>query len=53
MSTAMGARSPELLADGLQLLLEGTYGSGQLFGKDGPARSLVAVAELLIDAATR
>jgi AcrR family transcriptional regulator len=50
MAEAMGASSPETLADGLQLLLEGTYASGQLFGRDGPARSLVAVAERLIDA---
>lgn len=53
MATAMGARSPAVLADGLQLLLEGTYGSGQVFGKDGPARSLVATAALLIDASVR
>lgn len=50
MAEAMGARSPETLADGLQLLLEGTYASGQLFGRDGPARSLTAVARGLIDA---
>jgi AcrR family transcriptional regulator len=53
MCEAMGAKSPEVLADGLLLLLEGTYASGQLFGKQGPARSLVAVAEQLIDASLR
>ncbi|MDG2539905.1 TetR/AcrR family transcriptional regulator [Dyella jiangningensis] len=53
MCDAMGAKSPEVLADGLLLLLEGTYASGQLFGKQGPARSLVTVAEQLIDASLR
>jgi AcrR family transcriptional regulator len=53
MCESMGARSPEVLADGLLLLLEGTYASGQLFGKQGPARSLVAAAEQLIDASLR
>ncbi|WP_114241152.1 TetR/AcrR family transcriptional regulator [Dyella sp. C9] len=53
MSAAMGAKQPELLADGLLLLLEGTYASGQLFGPGGPARSLVEVANQLIDATLR
>lgn len=53
MCESMGARSPEVLADGLLLLLEGTYASGQLFGRQGPARSLVAAAEQLIDASLR
>jgi len=53
MSEAMGAKQPEILADGLLLLLEGTFASGQLFGRQGPARSLVAVAEQLIDASLR
>lgn len=50
LSTAMGAKNPALLADGLLLLLEGTYASGQLFGSHGPAQSLVKVANQLIDA---
>jgi AcrR family transcriptional regulator len=50
IAEAMGARQPAQLADGLLLLLEGTYASGQLFAGEGPARSLVAVAEQLIDA---
>ncbi|WP_130618730.1 TetR/AcrR family transcriptional regulator [Dyella amyloliquefaciens] len=53
MCASMGAKLPEQLADGLLLLLEGTFASGQLFGKQGPARSLVAVAEQLIDASLR
>ena len=47
---ALGADDPDVLGDGLLLLLEGAYTSGQLFGKGGPARSLVKVAERLIDA---
>ncbi|GAB2792288.1 TetR/AcrR family transcriptional regulator [Dyella kyungheensis] len=50
LSTAMGAKHPALLADGLLLLLEGTYASGQLFGAHGPAGSLVKIANQLIDA---
>jgi len=53
MCKAMGAKSPEPLADGLLLLMEGAFASGQLFGPDGPARSLVAVADSLIEAALR
>jgi len=50
LAAAMGAKQPELLADGLLLLLEGTYASGQMFGAHGPAQSLVKIANQLIDA---
>ncbi|MDY0884518.1 TetR/AcrR family transcriptional regulator [Dongia soli] len=50
MARDMGARDPDTLGDGLQLLLEGTYASGQLFGDDGPASVLAEIAERLIDA---
>ena len=50
MAKAMGATQPDLLGDGLLLLIEGAYSSGQLFGKAGPARSLVELADRLIDA---
>ena len=53
MAKAMGARDPQVLGDGLLLLIEGTFASGQLFGKGGPARVLVAMAERLIDASVR
>jgi AcrR family transcriptional regulator len=53
LSTAMGAREPALLADGLLLLLEGTYASGQMFGAKGPAESLTRIANQLIDASLR
>lgn len=53
ISTAMGAKDPSTLADGLLLLLEGTYASGQMFGPQGPAQSLAKIAGQLIDASLR
>ncbi|WNL46208.1 TetR/AcrR family transcriptional regulator [Dyella sp. BiH032] len=50
MCGAMGARDPDELADGLLLLIEGSYVSGQTFGEGGPARVLGAAARCLIDA---
>jgi AcrR family transcriptional regulator len=50
MARGMGARDPEVLGDGLQLLMEGAYASSQLLGEDGPARSLSLVADRLIQA---
>ena len=50
MAKAMGAGEPDTLGDGLLLLIEGAYISGQLFGAGGPARSVARNAELLIDA---
>jgi hypothetical protein len=50
MAKAMGAVGPDTLGDGLLLLIEGAYISGQLFGAGGPARSVTRNAELLIDA---
>lgn len=50
MAKAMGAAEPAVLADGILLLLEGAYASGQLFGPDGPARSVAVAADRLIEA---
>lgn len=50
MSEAIGARDPAALADGLLLLIEGSYVSGQTFGEGGPARALAGAARCLIDA---
>lgn len=47
---AMGADQAGLVADGLLLLIEGAYASGQLFGRDGPARVLADAADALIAA---
>ncbi|MCX5494225.1 TetR/AcrR family transcriptional regulator [Kaistia dalseonensis] len=50
MARTMGAAEPEVLGDGLLLLIEGAYVSGQLFGEGGPARSVAIVADRLIAA---
>ncbi|HWU00482.1 MAG TPA: TetR/AcrR family transcriptional regulator [Terriglobales bacterium] len=50
MAADMGARDPDLLGDGLLLLLEGAYASGQMFGDGGPAGQVAIAAEALIDA---
>jgi AcrR family transcriptional regulator len=46
---AMGAHDPNMLADALLLLIEGAYASGQLFGRDGPAKVIVDAADVLMD----
>ena len=51
MAAEMGAADPARLADGLLLLIEGAYASAQLFGEDGPARSVAEAADQLIEAA--
>jgi AcrR family transcriptional regulator len=50
MARRMGARDPDMLGDGLQLLMEGAYASSQLLGEGGPTRHLAQAAECLIDA---
>lgn len=50
LAAAMGAVDPEMLGDGLLLMVEGAYASGQLFGEGGPSRSLAAAADKLIEA---
>jgi AcrR family transcriptional regulator len=51
LATQMGVRRPHGLADPLVLLIDGAYVNGQLSGKRGPARSLLAAAMALISAA--
>jgi AcrR family transcriptional regulator len=53
LARAMGAPEPEVLGDGLYLLVEGAYASGQLFGEGGPSRSLADAAGRLIDASLK
>lgn len=53
MAKGMGAREPEVLADGLMLLMEGAYATGQLFGAGGPAQHLTRAAEALIESQVR
>lgn len=43
------ASRPELLADQLSLVMEGTYASAQALSAAGPARHARTVAELLLD----
>lgn len=50
MCRAMGAADADELADGLLLLIEGSYVSGQAFGERSPARVLGAMARRLIEA---
>lgn len=53
LAADMGAGEPDRLGDGLLLLIEGSFMTGQIFHADGPAAALVRTAELLIDASTR
>ena len=53
MAKGMGAAKPEVLADGLLLLIEGIFVTGQLFGAGGPAAHAVDIAERLIDASCK
>lgn len=50
MAVGMRAADADTLGDGLLLLIEGAYISGQLFGSGGPAQSVARNAELLIGA---
>ena len=50
MAGEMGAKDADTLGDGLLLLIEGAYISGQLFGEGGPAKSVARNADLLIAA---
>lgn len=53
MAAEMGAAEPDVLGDGLLLLIEGAYVSGQLFGPGGPAASIAANADRLIESSLR
>ncbi len=50
LATEAGAREPEILADGLLLLFEGSYASSQTFGPAGPARSALSIGRSLLEA---
>ncbi|TGQ07550.1 MULTISPECIES: TetR/AcrR family transcriptional regulator [unclassified Mesorhizobium] len=53
MAAAMGAADADTLGDGLLLLIEGAYISGQIFGHGGPAASVARNADLLIEASLK
>ncbi|MFI0843511.1 TetR/AcrR family transcriptional regulator [Mesorhizobium sp. IMUNJ 23232] len=50
MAAGMGAADADTLGDGLLLLIEGAYISGQLFGPGGPAATVAQNADRLIEA---
>jgi AcrR family transcriptional regulator len=52
MAAEMGAENPQALGDGLLLLMEGAFATGQLFGEGGPAGAVAEAAAALIDAST-
>jgi AcrR family transcriptional regulator len=53
IAAGMGAADPETLGDGLLLLIEGAYATGQIFGPRGPARSVAIAADRLIAASLK
>ncbi len=50
MAAEMGVAEPQALGDGLLLLMEGAYATGQLFGEGGPAGHVADAAEAMIEA---
>jgi AcrR family transcriptional regulator len=50
LAGAAGARNPDLLAQELQLLIDGAYSIGQSLGPDGPARTVASAGRALIAA---
>lgn len=51
LAERIGVRDPQGLADQLVLLVDGAYANAALFGRKGPARSLLPAARCLIDVA--
>jgi hypothetical protein len=50
LADAAGARDPGLLAEQLQLLIDGAYAIGQSLGPDGPAKTAASAGRALIAA---
>ena len=48
LAAAALARDPDLLAEQLQLLIDGAYAIGQSLGPDGPARTVASAGRVLI-----
>ena len=53
LATAAGARDPDLLAQQLQLLIDGAYAIGQSLGPEGPAKTVAGAGRALIAAQIR
>jgi AcrR family transcriptional regulator len=49
LAEEIGVAEPDVLADGLILLIEGSIATHHIFGREGPARSLVVTCDALID----
>lgn len=49
LAEELGVAEPEVLADGLVLLIEGSTATHHIFGREGPARSLIVTCDALID----
>lgn len=45
----LAGRDPDILADGLMLLIEGAMASHHVFGSQGPSSALIAAGDRLID----
>ena len=50
LAEAAGACDPDLLAQQLQLLIDGAYAIGQSLGPDGPAKTVASAGRALIAA---
>jgi AcrR family transcriptional regulator len=50
LAAAAGAHEPDLLAQQLQLLIDGAYAIGQSLGPDGPAKTVAGAGRVLIAA---
>jgi AcrR family transcriptional regulator len=50
LAAAAGARDPDLLAQQLQLLIDGAYAIGQSLGPEGPAKTVAGAGRALIAA---
>jgi AcrR family transcriptional regulator len=50
LATGAGAGDPDLLAQQLQLVIDGAYAIGQSLGSDGPARTVAGAGRVLISA---
>lgn len=50
LAESAGARDPDLLAQQLQMLIDGAYATGQSLGPDGPARTVASAGRVLIAA---
>jgi AcrR family transcriptional regulator len=51
LTRRLDVRNPELLADGLLLIIEGAMSTHHIFGSQGPSAALTAAADALLDGA--